>query len=80
MTFNLPAFIRDGCAAAGIPGVLVGAVVHRAEMAMVAVQARGRGRTREQRIAATPREVCKRVLAQAAADYAAGTLERRVEE
>lgn len=76
MSFNLAAFTRDHARAAGIPEEHVSAVVHRAAMAMQAVAHLGNGRGREQRIAATPSAVCRRVVAGAVEDHAAGVLER----
>lgn len=73
---NTTALVRDLALAAGIPEEHLPAVIHRAEMALQAVAHLGHGRTREQRIAATPSAICRRVAAKAATDHAAGTLER----
>ena len=76
MSFNLAAFTRDHARAAGIPEEHVPAVVHRAEMAMAALTCFAGQQTREQRDAATPSAVCRRVVAGAVDDHAAGVLER----
>ena len=80
MSFNLDAFVRDECAARGIPAEHVAAVICRAEGGLQAAHHfDGMLRlTREQRIATTPRSICKRVVARAAADHEAGVLERLV--
>jgi len=78
VSFNAEAFTRDLCAARGIPAEHVAAVICRAEGGLRAAHSLdGFVRlTREQRIAVTPRAICKRVVARAAADHEAGVLER----
>ena len=76
MTRNLPAIVRDLAAAVGIPDILIPAVVHRAEMARLAVmQATGYAV-----LGSGVDRLARNVVANAARDHARGFLERRVLE
>lgn len=94
MSFNLPAFVRDQASAAGIPDSHIGAVVDRALRGLVArnklgglTPLVGSGSSLvivaslegiQSEIDAATRALCRRIVARAAADHAAGLLERRL--
>lgn len=73
---NLPRLIRDLSEAAGIPQELVPSVVHRAQMAVRAIEIMKEWKSGRYRPGPGARVLARRVVEDAVRDLAAGVLER----